>query len=457
MYQKVKAYVEEYHMLQKQDKVIVGVSGGADSICLLFMLLELKKELDFSVAAVHVHHGLRGEQADADDRYVKEVCEKYGVELYCFHENIKEYAKATGTGEEEAGRNVRRNIFQKVLEEQGGTKIALAHHKNDNVETFLWNLSRGTGLKGLGGIKPVNEKYIRPLLCLKREEIEKYLQDNKIYYCIDETNLKNDYTRNRIRNQIIPLMEDSVNAQTVNHISETMETIRMFNEYIEKEVGIFVKACVIEKNNSYILNKKEIEKIPDVFHKNIIHEFIAKAAGKRKDIESCHIRSIEELLCKQVGKSINLPYDLKAFRVYDGVEIRMNTEEENNMPSVTMRVFDRTSEMGTFPEKAYTKWFDYDIIKNTLEIRHRQSGDYIVIDCAGRKQKLKQYFINEKVPQNLRGQIWLVADGAEIMWVVGYRQSKGYQITESTAKILEISFEDKDIEESLEEKGKEKI
>ena len=409
MYQKVRAYVKEHHMLSKQDKVIVGVSGGADSICLLFMLIELQKEIDFSMAAVHVHHGLRGESADADEKYVEEMCKKLGVKFYSFHENVKEYAKETGTTEEEAGRNVRRNVFQKVLKEEQGTKIALAHHKNDNVETFLWNLCRGTGLKGLGGILPVVGEYIRPLLCLKREEIELYLQERKIYYCTDETNLENDYTRNRIRNQMIPYMEETLNVQTVNHIADTIENIRLFNEYINKEVEKYVRSCVFETENKYILNQKMFEGIPEVFYNNVIHETLAKVAGKKKDIEACHIRSVKELFHKQVGKSVDLPYGLIAARVYDGIEIFDKAEEicgseliNEVEPEMEIRVFDRTSDMVTFPQNLYTKWFDYDIIKRAVKIRHREAGDYIVIDKQGKTQKLKQYFINEKIPQDLR-------------------------------------------------------
>lgn len=198
MYHKVKAYIEKYHMLDEKDKVIVGVSGGADSICLLFMLIELKKEMGLSVEAVHVHHGLRKETADADAAYVKKVCKELGIELRLFYEDVKSFALHNKMSEEEAGRYVRRRIFKEVLKEAGGTKIALAHHQNDNAETLLWNLCRGCSLKGMGGIAPVDGVFIRPLLCLKREEIESYLVNRGISYCTDETNLEDGHTRNRI-------------------------------------------------------------------------------------------------------------------------------------------------------------------------------------------------------------------------------------------------------------------
>lgn len=444
MYQKVRAYVKEHGMLRKQDKVIVGVSGGADSICLLCVLLELKKELDFSMTAVHVHHGIRGESADRDEDYVRKICLENNVELCVFHENVKEYAVCNGYTEEEAGRILRRNSFAKVLEEKQADKIALAHHENDNVETFLWNLCRGTGLRGLGGIRPVTGEYIRPLLCVNRNEIERYLEMQGISYCIDETNLSDDYTRNRIRNHVIPYLEEQVNTKTVRHMADAMENIRRLHEYVEKEVGKYVKSSVVCKDDRWVLEQEKYFEIPEEIRGNVIHEFLAKAAGGKKDIEAVHIHMVEELLENQTGKKVDLPYGLVAVRTYEGIQLQeKGLEIQSVQPAeAKIRVFDRTSEKVTFPEKNYTKWFDYDIIKRTVKIRHREAGDYIVIDKQGKTQKLKQYFINEKIPQEMRDNIWLVADGSQIMWIVGYRQSQAYQISENTTKIMEISFEE---------------
>lgn len=444
MYQKVRTYVKEHGMLRKQDKVLVGVSGGADSICLLFVLLDLKKEFDFSLTAVHVHHGLRGESADRDEAFVKEICEKQDVELLVFHENVREYAAENGYTEEEAGRILRRSIFTKVLEEKNADKIALAHHENDNVETLLWNLCRGTGLRGLGGIRPVTGKYVRPLLCVSRKEIERYLEEKGISYCIDETNLSDDYTRNRIRNHVIPYLEEQVNEKAVHHMSEAMANICRLHEYVEEEVGKYVKSSIVYEDNKWKLNEEKYFQIPDVFRGDVIHEFLSKAAGRKKDIESVHIHIVEELFGKQTGRKADLPYGLLAMRTYDGIELVEKKQKSQSEPMANprIRVFDRSSEMVTFPEKAYTKWFDYDIIKCAVKIRHRESGDYIVINKQGKTQKLKQYFINEKIPQDMRDKILLVADGNQIMWIVGYRQNQAYQITEKTTKIMEISFEE---------------
>ena len=444
MYQKVKAYVKKWHMLQKEDSVIAGISGGADSVCLLFMLLKLQKELGFALMAVHVNHGIRGAEAERDEAYVKRLCRQWNVRLKVYRENVPAYAKEHGMTEEEAGRDIRRTCFCKVLKEWGGTKIALAHHENDNVETLLWNLCRGTGIRGLGGIAPVNDVWIRPLLCVKRREIESYLKKRGISYCTDTTNADRRYMRNRIRMDVIPYLEDCVNTESVSHMGKTMERMYELEQYILEEVGKYKESCTGWKNGRRIIRQTEYTKIPKALRDNVLHEILCETAGRRKDIEEVHIQMLRDLFTKQVGKRIDLPYGVTAIRTYEGVRFEKNIPEasyagdENELFSI--RVFDREPGNVTFPEKIYTKWFDYDMIKNTVKIRHRIAGDSIVINRYGGRKKLKQYFTDQKVPQEDRDKIWIAADGDEVLWIVGYRQSQKYQITEKTTKILEIQY-----------------
>ena len=444
MYQKVKAYVKKWHMLQKEDSVIAGISGGADSVCLLFMLLKLQKELGFALMAVHVNHGIRGAEAERDEAYVKRLCRQWNVRLKVYRENVPTYAKEHGMTEEEAGRDIRRTCFCKVLKEWGGTKIALAHHENDNVETLLWNLCRGTGIRGLGGIAPVNDVWIRPLLCVKRREIESYLKKRGISYCTDTTNADRRYMRNRIRMDVIPYLEDCVNTESVSHMGKTMERMYELEQYILEEVGQYKESCTGWKNGRRIIRQTEYTKIPKALRDNVLHEILCETAGRRKDIEEVHVQMLRDLFTKQVGKRIDLPYGVTAIRTYEGVRFEKNIPEasyagdENELFSI--RVFDREPGNVTFPEKIYTKWFDYDIIKNTVKIRHRIAGDSIVINRYGGRKKLKQYFTDQKIPQEDRDKIWIAADGDEVLWIVGYRQSQKYQITEKTTKILEIQY-----------------
>ena len=449
MYQKVKAYVKEWQMLEKDDIVIAGVSGGADSVCLLFMLSELKEEIGFSLRAVHVNHGIRGEAADADEKYVRKLCEEQGIELKVCTEDVPAYAREHGMTEEEAGRQVRRTCFRKELEACGGTRIALAHHQNDNAETLIFNLCRGTGFRGLKGIAPRNGEWIRPFLCLKRKDIESYLKKRGISYCTDETNVDLHYTRNWIRHEIIPRLESRVNRESISHMCRTMEQMYSLGGYIEREILRYKALCVEPGKEKLTIKKQAYMQVPDELREYVIYEALCDAAGRRKDIERIHIKMLSELLERQTGRMLDLPHGVKACRCYEGAELLNKkavpdktgkNQEEQPGEMFRMDIFEKPVKEVIFPEKNYTKWFDYDIIKNTVKIRHRQPGDYITIQTSGGTQKLKQYFINEKIPQSERDAVWLLADGRHIMWIVGYRQNQAYQVTDKTRRILEVEF-----------------
>lgn len=446
MYQKVKAYIQKYRMLRMQDRVVTGVSGGPDSICLLFVLKELQKELDLSILAVHVHHGIRGACADADEKFVETVCREWGVEFRSVHRRVPEYAREHGQSVEEAGRNIRRAVFEEICREWEGTRIALAHHRDDNAETLIWNLCRGCGLRGLGGIAPVEGRYIRPLLCAGKREIESYLGKRGISYCTDETNLEDHYTRNRIRNRVIPYLEREVNARSVDHMSDTMEQMRELCAYIEGEMARYEKFCVEYPAQPALracIRSEKYEEVPPALRRYLLREVLCRLAGRRKDIEEIHEQLLEELFGKQTGRMLDLPYGMHARRCYEGIEIwrgEAAKEPEERRPVLRKRVFGRPEGPLRFPVTPYTKWFDYDIIKNTVKIRHREPGDYIVIDSRGGRQKLKQYFINNKIPQEERDRIWLAADGNEILWIIGGRQSQAYQVSDRTRRILEIEI-----------------
>lgn len=460
MVDKVKEYVSEWKMLEKKDRVIVGVSGGADSVCLLFMLMELRREIGFELVVVHVNHQLRGEAAERDEEYVRLLCEREHLPCEICWEDVELIAGNRKQSLEEAGRNVRREAFEQAMKKYGGTKIALAHHKNDNAETLIMNLARGSGLKGLGGMRPVSGTFIRPLLCLERREIEAYLEEKKIAYCTDATNASDHYTRNRIRNHIIPSLEGGVNEKAVAHISGTMEMLRGVWDYMECETEKYYADCVTENADSVLIGAERYQQLPDIFRGNIIHRALVRASGAEKDIHAAHINSVRELMEKQPGKKRNLPYGVTAKRCYEGVRLvrEMDKKTEKNSEEWVLdlskdgeiRIKDMvfsyrilTPEEITEKnmEKTYTKCFNYDIIKNTVAVRTRETGDYITIDKSGRTQKLKSYFINEKIPQEKRDEMLLLAEGKHILWVIGCRRGCAYQIEDKTEKILEIRID----------------
>ena len=277
--------------------------------------------------------------------------------------------------------------------------------------------------------------------------MESYLEDRGISYCTDETNLEDGYARNKIRNHVVPYLESEINVQSSDHMAETMRQIRLLGEYVESEAGKYKEACICTDGAGAILLQKEAyRQVPEALRPYVVHSILCQSAGKSKDIEAVHVRLVRELMDKQVGRRISLPYGVTAGRCYEGIrfakeEQKAGGKEETETVHITSRVIERTPEMRTFPKSPYTKWFDYDIIKNTVQMRHREPGDYLTIDRDGRTQKLKQYFINEKIPREERDRIWLVADGHHIMWVVGGRQNQRYQVTGHTKRILEIEVD----------------
>lgn len=460
IFHKVEQYVAKRNMIQKGDKLVVGVSGGADSICLLFVLMELQKKLAFEMVVVHVNHGLRGESADADEAYVRKVCKEQGITCEVYRENVDLIAKERKQSTEEAGRDVRREAFGHTMEKHGGTKIALAHHMNDSVETFFMNLARGTGIQGMGGIRPIAGVYIRPLLCLERREIEEFLREKNIPYCTDSTNEEDDYTRNRLRNHVIPYLEKEVNARTVAHIGETMSRLQELQIFLQEQTEIYYKQCVKQHEKGYILLENSFFEAPASLRPFIIKRVLVQICQKEKDIQEIHMQKILELFQKQVGRQIDLPYAMQGKRIYEGVyiykkevtdidpmNVQVSFAKENRQEiewgniKVICRLLENASTDKIYMEKIDTMRFDYDIITHGVCIRTRQPGDYITIHPDGRRQKLKSFFINEKIPQEKRDKILLVADGDHILWVVGYRTNCVYQVGKYTKRVLEIQMD----------------
>lgn len=455
---KIKHFMEKYQMITTGDKVIAGVSGGADSVCLFLVLLELRKEWDFDLIAVHVNHGLRGEAADRDEAFVKDLCERYGIPLEVSSVNLVSIAKKRKQSLEEAGRSIRREAFEAACRKYGGNRIALAHHQNDNAETMLMNLARGAGLKGLGGIRPVNGKLIRPLLCMNREEIEAFLTERNQSFCTDETNAHTEYTRNKLRHLVIPVLEKQVNSQAVRHMNETIEQMWELQEYMDQQIQSACDCCVCrEEGGALLIQETEWNQYPDILKKQIIRHCLEAVSGKTQNIGQTHVTAVLDLFGKQSGKSLDLPYSVQAVREYEGVRLQKISVPEGafspvelKVPGVTYvpernlticcNIFPKSGKFSSndIPQKTYTKWFDYDIIKKGLLIRTKQSGDTMIIDKAGHSQKLKSWFINEKIPARERSSKLLIADGSQIVWIPGHRMSSAYQVSEATQQILQI-------------------
>lgn len=463
----VKKYIIQEKLINKGDHIIIGLSGGADSVCLLHMLYCLKNQFGgFSISAIHVHHGLRGEDADKDAEFVQELCNEFGIECGVFFFDIKEEVKKLKMSEEEAGRFIRYSVFEKEIKKYAAGKIAVAHHKNDQVETVLFNLFRGTGLTGLSGMHSKRDNIIRPLLCISREQIEKYININNLKYRNDSTNFLDTYSRNKIRLNIISYIEKEINSNIVEHVYETSCIIKSEEEFIIQYVDKVFEKNVKYKENKYVILIDDMVLEHIAIQKRLIRKIIFTLSNQLKDIQSIHVNKILDLICKPVGKKITLPNKVIVEKSYDSLEfmIRLNNKinneknlieqslvipSEQSLPTINKilktKILNYEKNM-IIPKKVYTKWFDYDKIKITLFLRNRQQGDYISIQnnrgTIGRK-KLKDYFIDEKISIEQRNNILLLADGKHVVWIVGYRISEDYKVTNETKRVLQVTIMDR--------------
>ena len=467
--------IKKEKLVEEGDVVLAGLSGGADSVCLLLALHSLRKKIDFTLMAVHVEHGIRGAESRADAEFVKKLCQKEAIALFLYEEDVPAYAKQMGLGLEEAARIRRYACYREAVKEAKRqfadcpVKVALAHHANDNAETVLFQMARGSGLDGLCGMQYQREfgdaVLIRPLLDITREEIEEYLRSCGQDYCTDLTNGDIDYSRNRIRHQVLPELRQ-VNRQAVQHINQSAQLLQEIREYLNGEADKIYRKTVKKEQERLCIQRKLWEENPSILQKEVVHRAIEVMAKSKKDITFAHVEAVRKLFFLQVGREVQLPYQLVARRVYDGValEKKCRRQEENGFflelkkeqldalfdgkeltfdvsdGSVRLRGLLFDGQMNEIDKKTYTKWLNYDKIKGALQIRTRAAKDYLTVDDEGHTKKLKEYFVNEKIPAEKRSGVLLFAEQAHIIWVVGHRMSADYKVDGNTKRILEVQF-----------------
>ena len=472
MLERVKKYIRENHMLKTGDLVAAGVSGGADSIAMLHILKQLQTEFGFLLEAVHVHHGIRGEEADRDEKLVRDICREWEIPFRSYHYPVPELSKKWKLGEEETGRLVRKEAFSREREWLGFPEqssdgepqflVALAHNRNDLAETMLHHLARGTGIRGLAGIRPCSGKIIRPVLCLERREIVNYLKEGEISYITDSTNLSDEYTRNRIRHHVLPVMEKEINSGAVEHMAETARVLAEAEEYLCKKGCELLEHCTQKKG--YLLVESFFREA-HIIQEYAVLEAFGRLAGKRKDFTALHVEQVLSLREKTTGRYIQLPRELRAVRVYEGVRLERTDNEsvrriDETAPETLAELSWEIPVPGTlecpfgifeakiFPyknqkieEKKCTKWFDYDKIKTGPCVRTRRQGDFLVVNREGGRKKLNRIFIDEKIPAELRDQIPVIAVGEEILWIPGGRMNEQYKIASTTGRVLELHYQ----------------
>ena len=310
MKEKVLETIIKYNLINNNDKIVLGVSGGPDSICMLNILNEIRKEkiIKFNIVVAHVNHMIR-EEAIEDENYVKNYCDKNNLECFIKRIDVIKIANENKMGTEETGRKIRYDFFKEVMEKTNSNKIGIAHNKNDKVETIIMHILRGSGLSGLKGIEPKRDNiYIRPLIECERQEIERYCEEHKLEPRIDKTNFENEYTRNKIRNIVIPYIKQEFNSNIIETINRFSELISEENEYLNEITEKIYNNILLNKDErEIILNLKYFNEQKDVIKKRLILFTIKQLTGSTEGIEKVHIKDIMKLCGNNIGNKYLTP------------------------------------------------------------------------------------------------------------------------------------------------------
>ena len=419
MKEKVRKYIQTNQIFSQDGLILVGVSGGADSVALLLIL----KSLGYQVHALHCNFHLRKEESDRDEKFVSDLCKKEDIPLLIKHFDTEEYAARNNVSIEMAARDLRYNWFYDEQTANNAQSIAVAHHKNDQAETLLLNLIRGTGLRGLACMYPIRNQIARPLLCVTREEILAYLNEIKQDFVTDSTNLEREATRNKIRMDILPQMA-AINPSIVNTLSETCSILKSSLPFYEKQVE--EKLNQIKKNNAeLIIPQLQNYKNTDV----LIYEWL-----KDKGFTTTQNREIAESLESTSGKI----WESKSYRLLKDRDrlILQNKKEKPESPQITLEQVDYISEKG--PDLAY---FDRDKLVAPITYRIAKEGDWFIPFGMKGKKLVSDYLTDIKVSRFEKENQLLALCGEDIIWVVGHRSDNRYRVDKDTQHIVRLRIE----------------
>jgi len=459
--QKVLRTISEHNMINRGERILAAVSGGADSVCMLYALKSLKDTLGFDIYCAHLNHNLRGEDADSDEKFVIELCGRLEIPVFTKSVDVADFAEREKLTLEEAGRILRYEFFSELSQKYRINKIATAHNKNDNAETVLMRIIRGTGIDGLKGISYKREDgVIRPLLDVSRREIEDYCTENNITYCTDKTNFDNDYTRNKIRNELLPYLGEKFNPEIAESLCRLSENAKEDAEFLNgyaRRLYERLKGPLPAKKP--VMLHIESLKMTDKSIAARVFKIAADEAKKGIRLERKHIDDIFLLMDKETGAQLSLPCGVIACVQYGWLtfesEEKTTVAIENKdllfmevVPPMTIfaKDLDKNISFQIKPLKEYNRKvnetvLDYDkLLGKSLFLRNRRNGDRMVCFSDGKAKKIKNILIDEKVPRKDRDRILLLCSDDEVLAMVGSRVSEKYKVTNETERALVIEY-----------------
>lgn len=429
-------YVKQNNLIEQGDNVGVAVSGGSDSVALLHLLHESSDELGINIYALHVEHGIRGEDSINDMKFTQQLCDKLNIPLCFYQANI---SKTPGVNLEQLARNIRYGFFNKCIEKYNLDKVAIAHHMNDRVETALLNLIRGSGMDGFCSMRIKRDKFIRPLLCFTKEEITSYLTSNNLSFVEDLSNKDTKYSRNKIRADILPKMSE-INSDAVRSISRAIDLTDEENRFLDALAGSELEKIGLLSEKDITLNIPELSKLDTAIARRVIR-LAMKQVFSLDSFEHKHLEQVLTLLRFESSKAVDLPFDLQCSVEYNNLHIKQN--DYYVLDPKNYFVLYEYVKSADFKNKAGNcEYLDpASFPAKPLELRTRVSGDYIYPFGMRGKKKLKDYLSDKKIPADDRNDLLLLADGNEVYVIFSVGISGRCALTPQTEKILKLSLE----------------
>ncbi|TAK55263.1 MAG: tRNA lysidine(34) synthetase TilS [Bacteroidetes bacterium] len=437
-------------LLENGDNIIVAVSGGIDSVVLLHLLHLASKELSFQMAVAHVNHNLRGQESGEDESFVRTLAERYRLTFHAHHAETLLLAAETKKSIQEAAREIRYNYFSELRRSLGFNKIAVAHNANDNAETILFNVMRGTGVKGLAGIPETrpDSGIVRPLLFATREQIVQFANEERLDYREDSSNKKTDYSRNYLRHNIVPLLSESINSNLIETLNRNAEIFTLLGSYLNEQAQTLAKSLIKESTPSHMILDRELFVSQSGFMQYFILYYLTKEVTSL-EVSFDTIKEMAAVSHAETGAWSSPGGQTRLYRDRNHLVLATQPEPEQFQLPVSLYneiqydsfVFTtRQAKTPEFTNNRYVEYIDSGRLGNSLSLRSWKQGDWFIPLGMAEKKKLSDFFIEQKVPLFQKHSVPLFTSNDSIVWVCGKRLDERYKVTPSTTSILKLEY-----------------